>query len=282
PSPLRATLELGSRSPRVKHLRDAQILTDEPPGEKMEEAAGDRLAGMPPPILMVAEELGDTPDEGYQCFVRTLETRLSGSRPTLMYASRRYRWDGSKVMRWLNRSRELFQAARLPKVRAVRPSVVVYASRSSLTLPALVHARLLKRLCGGNPLALVALQASAGGGLSRTLLRLLAPDLLLLPTDRERDAVRALGIPAATVCGGADLERFRPPKAGEREALRQKWGLRPEDRIVLHVGHMRDGRNLRVMSSIAAWPGVTPLLAASSWRGLESEQLRSELEGHGV
>src|SRR5262245_2133086 len=223
PSPLRATLELGSRSPRVKHLRDAQILTDEPPGEKMEEAAGDRLAGMPPPILMVAEELGDTPDEGYQCFVRTLETRLSGSRPTLMYASRRYRWDGSKVMRWLNRSRELFRAARLPKVRAVRPSVVVYASRSSLTLPALVHARLLKRLCGGNPLALIALQASAGGGLSRTLLRLLAPDLLLLPTDRERDAVRALGIPAATVGGGVDLERFRPPKAGEREALRQKW-----------------------------------------------------------
>ena len=53
----------GSRSPRVKHLSDAKILADQPPGEQMDEAAGDRLGGMPPPILMVAEEVGDTPDE---------------------------------------------------------------------------------------------------------------------------------------------------------------------------------------------------------------------------
>ena len=272
----------GARSPRVKHLSDAQILADEPPGEQLDEMAGDRLAGMPPSILMVAEELGATPDEGYQGFVRALETRLSASRPTVMYATRRHRWDGSKAIRWLNRSRELFRAARLPEVRAVRPSVVVYASRSSLTLPALVRARLLKRLCGGPPLALVALQASAGRGPSGILIRLLSPDLLLLPTDRERDAVRALGIAAATVGGGVDLERFRPPTAGERAELRQKWGLSLENQVVLHVGHLREGRNLRVMSSIAAWPGVTALLAASSWRGPESEALRRELEAHGV
>src|SRR5262249_57446928 len=86
----------------------------------------------------------------------------------------------------------------------------------------------------------------------------------------------------ARVGGGVDLVRFRPPAAGERAALRQKWGLNPEDWVVLHVGHLREGLNLRVMSSIASWPGVKAVLAASSWRGPESELLKVELEAHGV
>src|SRR5262249_11001102 len=272
----------GSRSPRVKHLSDAQILIDEPPGEQLGEAAASRLADSPPPMLVVAEELGGTSDEGYQTFVRPLEPRLTASRPTVLYASRGPRRDGSAAMRLVTRSWQLLRAARLSEVRAVSPAVVVYACRSSLTLPALVRARLLKRLCGGPPLAFVALQTLEGRRPSRILVRLLAPDLLLLPTDRERDAARALGVAAATVDGGVDLERFRPPAAGERAALRQKWGLNPEDRVVLHVGHLREGRNLRGMSSIASWPGVKAVLAASSWRGPESGPLEVQPGAHGA
>src|SRR5262249_5157314 len=43
----------GSRAPRVKHLSDAKILADQPPGEQMDEAAGDRLARLAPPNLSV-------------------------------------------------------------------------------------------------------------------------------------------------------------------------------------------------------------------------------------
>ncbi|HKF78900.1 MAG TPA: glycosyltransferase, partial [Candidatus Dormibacteraeota bacterium] len=269
----------GARSPRVRHLGDREILAEEPPSEVFEAEAPPTEAGQR--TLMVAEELGATPDEGYVSFVRALHAQLSVHRPTVLHATRGRRWAGWGPLRLLDRVSRLVEAARLPQVRAARPATVVYLSRSSVTAVALARARLLRALCRA-PLAFVALQGSAGRRLPGFVLRRLAPDLLLVPTEHDRAAAVALGIPAATVCSGVDLERFRPPEPGEREALRRKWGLSPEDQVVLHVGHLRKGRNLRVMASIAAWPGVTALVAASSWRGPESDGLRRELEAHGV
>jgi O-antigen/teichoic acid export membrane protein/glycosyltransferase involved in cell wall biosynthesis len=258
----------GTGSPRVSHLGDRRILDDEP------------AAAAAPHTLVVAEELGETPDEGYVSFVRALEARLAARQPTVLHATRRGRAGWTPASQ-LSRAWQLVAAARLPEVRAARPAAVVYASRSSLTLPALVRARMLRQLCGA-PLAFVALQSSSGRPPAGRLLRGLAPDLLLLPTERERAAALAQGVLTATISSGVDLERFRPPLPGERAALRRKWGFSEDDRLVLHVGHLREGRNLRVMASIAALPGVTALVAASSWRGPESERLRRELVEQGV
>jgi len=87
---------------------------------------------------------------------------------------------------------------------------------------------------------------------------------------------------AATISGGVDLERFRPIAPGERATLRHKWRLSPTDRIVLHVGQLREGRNLRVMAALAAVPGVTAVVVASSTRGREAERLHRELWARGV
>jgi glycosyltransferase involved in cell wall biosynthesis len=262
----------GARSPRVSHLADHGILAEE-----REEPVAE--SG---PMLLVAEELGATPDEGYESFVRALQARIADRRPAVLYGMPRHRWDGWTPARVLNRTWQIVRLARSPQVRAAPPALVVYASRSSLTLPALFRARLLKALCRGAPLTFVALQTSSGQWLPDLLIRWLAPDLLLLPTERERDAAGRLGIAAATVCGGVDLERFRPPVPGERAALRRKWGLSLQDRVILHVGHLREGRNLRVMATMAARPGVTAVVAASSRRGPESDQLKRELERAGV
>ncbi|HSR24288.1 MAG TPA: glycosyltransferase, partial [Candidatus Eisenbacteria bacterium] len=259
----------GAGSPRVRHLGDREILAEEP------------LVEGSPRTLVVAEELGGTPDEGYVGFVRALEARLSSRRPMLLQTSRPHRWAGWRPVRLLSRTWQVVRAARRPEVRRARPPAVLYASRSSLTLAARFRARLLRVLCRA-PVAFVALQSSNRGRPRSAVLRMLAPDLLLLPTERERDVAMALGIRAATISSGVDLERFRPPLPGELEALRRKWGLSCEDRLVLHVGHLREGRNLQVMASIAARPGVTALVAASSWRGPESDGLRRDLEAGGV
>jgi O-antigen/teichoic acid export membrane protein/glycosyltransferase involved in cell wall biosynthesis len=260
----------GARSPRVSHLGDRQILAEE-------RAEPDAAR----PVLLVAEELDPTADRGYENLVRALQGRLSDRLPTVLHAPPRHPWEGRMPVRALNRGWQIVRAGRLPELSAAPPAMVVYASRSSLTLPALVRARLLKSLCRGAPLAFVTLQSSAGRWPPRAL-RQLAPDLLLLPTDRECHAAARLGIAAATVCDGVDLERFRPPAAGERVALRRKWRLSPKDRIVLHVGPLRGGRGLQVMARMATLPGVTAVMAAGSARGPESEQLRHQLQAGGV
>jgi O-antigen/teichoic acid export membrane protein len=177
----------GGRAPRIAHRSDRDLAR-----EDLAPEAGSR------PLLLLTEEPGPRPDPAYEPFVQRLEAELRRSRPALLRAT------------GLTRA-----------VRAAAPGSVVYASRSSLTPPALVRSRLARRRCGGVPLALVAVGAPAGPAVPGWLLRLLAPDLLLVPMDLERDAARALGVPAATLGGGAELagllaglEADRAPDAG--------------------------------------------------------------------
>ena len=55
---------------------------------------------------------------------------------------------------------------------------------------------------------------------------------------------------------------MQPADGGEKEALRRKWGLPVGDRILLHIGHLREGRNLSALPPLAAVPGTTVLVVA--------------------
>jgi O-antigen/teichoic acid export membrane protein/glycosyltransferase involved in cell wall biosynthesis len=268
-----AVWALSAASPRMGHVSDRRILDAEP--------ARLRRAGGPAPVLLVAEEMGDTPDEGYESFVLALHAWLAVRRPTIFRATAPRPWHRLAPGRALHRAVTIARAAGAREVRAARPGVVVYASRSSITLLALIRARLVRRACGGAPLAFVALQSRSRLPAAR-LVSLLRPDLLLVATERERDELRALGLAADMVSAGVDMERFRPPGPGERERLRRKWGVPAGDRVVLHVGHLRSERNLLTLGPLARRPGVTVVVAASSHRGPESGRLLAGLEADGV
>jgi O-antigen/teichoic acid export membrane protein/glycosyltransferase involved in cell wall biosynthesis len=212
------------------------------------------------PLLVVAEALRPTQDGAYERFVRGIAAGLGARRPTELHDLR---------------------VAAVAKLRRSRPAAVVYASRAAVTVPALLRARLLMHVCGA-PVALAGLQGAGRRSPGRLALRLLGPDLLLVPTDRERDAGRAAGVLTETVRGGVDLDRFRPPRRGERARLRRRWGLPARDRIVLHVGQLRDGGSLQALMPLAGEAGVTMVVAAGDLGGSASERLRRELEAAGV
>jgi O-antigen/teichoic acid export membrane protein/glycosyltransferase involved in cell wall biosynthesis len=264
----------GSRTPRVRHFSGSTA-------RRVRGIAAAQAAPAAANILLVAEELDLIQDEGYTKFTRVLEAELGRRRNVVTYVTRGHRWDGNAVVRLIHRTLEVTRCALSPQLRDSAPDVVLYASRSSLTLPALLRAWLLKMLCRA-PVALVALQGSGAGVLRRRLARHLVPDLLLVPTERELLLARGHGVNAACVWSGVDMERFRPAKPGEREALRQRYGLPTHRRIILHVGHLRQGRNVTALLPLAGEEGVTLVLVASGRRSVESEALKSELEQGGA
>ena len=270
-----------TRPPRLGHLGERHIIDDQPESkprplqDKGNRGADRRLA------FLVAEELTATPDEGYVAFVRALESKLPLHRPMLIHVTPAPRWDRQPLL-VLSRIWHVARAAPRSALKGIRPGVVVYLSRCSLTLPALFRGWVLKRLCGSAPLVLVALQAREDPDWPGLVYRLLAPDLLLVPTHRDRDQARAKGLNADVLWSGVDLGRFHPPSAGEKEALRRKWQLPLEDRIILHVGHLREGRNLRALMPLAQSSGVTVVVAGSDQRGPESYKVKADLESNGV
>lgn len=241
---------------------------------------GHRLAEQRP-LLFVAEEVDELADEGYERFSNELAAALSMRRQVLVHFTHKtagHRWP---LIRLVVRMRGIWQVTRRAELKQNKPEACLYASINPISLPALIRACLL-RLGTGAPVAMMIIQPNITSALSRTFLRLLPPAMLILGTARECREAQSLGVNSHIVWSGVDLDRFRPPEPGERESLRRKYGLPLDDRIVLHVGHLRHSRNLLALAPLAREPGVTVLLVASRRSWPESEQLRLELEGEGV
>lgn len=76
---------------------------------------------------------------------------------------------------------------------------------------------------------------------------------------------------------GVDTARFCPVSETEKRALRQRYGLDPDRKTVLHVGHLKQGRNIAHLMKLD--PSWQILLAVSTLTAEErDEDLRRQLE----
>jgi glycosyltransferase involved in cell wall biosynthesis len=165
-------------------------------------------------------------------------------------------------------------------IRRLRPRAIIYLHR--LTILALIRARYFKLLGRGCRTVFIDLQPSSLSPLSRILARWLWPDLLMVATERDRQAMAALGAHAGTISVATDLARFRPAKNGEKADIRRRWGLPLEADIVIHVGHLKTSRNLDRLIPIAQRPNTRVVTLVSREREPASQSLRTRLETAGV
>jgi glycosyltransferase involved in cell wall biosynthesis len=167
-------------------------------------------------------------------------------------------------------------------LRRERPDTIVYLAKSSTTLAGLLRARLLKWVAGDATTIMLALQPRRFPLVTRVLARLLWTDLLVVTSEAERREASRLGARVAVIRPGVDDSRFRPAQPGEKSMLRRKWALPVEARIVLHVGHLKPGRNLQALIPLATLPETAVVVLASSRRTASSAALRDELVRRGI
>lgn len=238
-------------------------------------------------VYLVAEEVDDVPDEAYAKVVSELG-RVLRSRSAVITHLTRAVGDGTSNhearsgLRGLRRLRALADPQLWADVRRTRPETLVYMSRSSATLAALARSKVLSWMAGRGRVVMIALQPRALSRFSRVAARFMWPDLLLVSTDAEVRQARALGARVDRMVTGVDLERFRPPQNGEREALRRKWGLPLDTNLILHVGHLTSGRNLEALLPLAGERGLSVVMVASSRQDPGSSHLESLLRARGV
>jgi glycosyltransferase involved in cell wall biosynthesis len=236
-------------------------------------------------VFLVAEEIVGAPDEGYAKVVAELGRAMKRHANVVTHVTPPAPVDHgreSHVGAFVRRMRAVVSRKLRAELRLARPSTVVYLSRSSVTLTALARSRMLKWIGGGARVVMIGLQPRHLRWPGRIASRALWPDLLLVSTDEEIRGVRSLGGKADRMVTGVDLDRFRPAQPGEKAALREKWGIPPDAQVVLHVGHLTDGRNLDALLPLAAQPGMTVVVVASSQRLGGSDGLEQRLRGHGI
>ena len=88
------------------------------------------------------------------------------------------------------------------------------------------------------------------GDLSWTAASYLRPNRVLVQSGEDASRFQNAGFQTEYVPSGVDIERFHPVDDEKRRAIQTDLGLDPDERVFLHVGHFKEGRNLRSLLSL--------------------------------
>ncbi len=224
-------------------------------------------------ILLVTEEISVRPNEGTLVFLMHLGRFLQREGDlTIAYATGE---SPSDVRALRVAALKILLARRLVRLLRREPfDIVVYVPQSGLTAAGLARGSLL-RIAAKRPVIVIGLQDRSVGALHRLVARVAAPDLVLSPVAAVREALEKAGVDTDFIMPGYDDRVFRPVAADAKARLRAKYDL-PSDRfILLHVGHVRESRNLEAFLRYRDWGNdVQPVIKAGEIDPSWADRLR--------
>ena len=116
--------------------------------------------------------------------------------------------------------------------------------------------------------------------LERTLLPLMAPDYYLAQSRTWQKLFAAAGSRTVDFPNGVDTGRFSSVTPGRKRELKLQWGLPLDKSLVLHVGHVKENRNLDCLIGVQR-SGRYHVLIVGSESESETGQCRTRLEQAG-
>lgn len=167
---------------------------------------------------------------------------------------------------------KLFLSFKLWRLLRKRKEKVLYAPFPTGMLPMALRVYVLSKMCRKNLTVLVSMQASPSK-LGAWLLRRSKACVAVLSPE-VRAYYEQAGVPVVHLHTGVDTKRFQPVTAEEKQALRQKYGVPADRTVVLHVGHLKAGRNVGVFLNLPAeFHGV---LVTSSFTAQQQDEALKE------
>jgi len=212
-------------------------------------------------ILLASEEMTNKPREGSLVFLMHLGRFLHREGElTVVHAVGEFD-PGIRSLRAL--SLKTFVTGELIRIaRRERFDVVLYVPLSGLTPFGLARGALL-RLLTKSPTIAIGLEERHVGRLHAFLTAFGKPDLILSPVSSVRERLQRIGVDTGFIMPGYDDRLFKPIGPEVRARLKSKYNF-PRDRyVLLHVGHVRESRNLEVLLRYRDWGSdVQPVVKA--------------------
>lgn len=157
--------------------------------------------------------------------------------------------------------RKFFLPSVILKLRAFRPNIFHYIHGTSVR-SFLVTKYLASAFPKSKSLVLV-----THPGFSKwesLAIGLFKPDMVLVQSKPLKNFFSKKGFETSWLPSGVDLEKFSPVSAERQLELRQKYGLKEDKFVVLHVGHITPNRNLELLVPIQRQEGVQVVIAGST------------------
>ena len=190
-------------------------------------------------MIVLTDCLGEKTDEGCLKVANSLVRRIKEAAPgtkVVTYGQRRSNSDCHLKLNKLFLNRRLFQLLN-------REERVLYIPFSSNTKASVLRTWILSKLCR-NKLSVLFVLRHQMDDLSKKLLQNSGARIIILSEASFSFFWENLKNDVLYLKTGVDTEKFRPVAPEKKVALRQKYGIAEQETVVLHVGHLKAGRNV--------------------------------------
>jgi len=212
-------------------------------------------------ICLIGDFSG-TPDEGMKNISRTTYEFISSKHEVLVLTGR-----------------TILQPSVIRRFIAFRPGIVHYLHGP--TIRSLAMLKVLQSIPGQKIKTVVSATRPYFSRVARPLVRLLKPDLVLTQSEKFERFFQKHGCRVAFLPNGVDCHKFAPVDPGVKKRLRRKYGLPLDKKIVLHVGHIKQNRNLSLFSEIQKISGVQVVVVGGTVEKSDND-LKTRMMNAGV
>lgn len=224
-------------------------------------------------MLILSNCLSQTPDEGCLNVANSLIKRIKALQPEVTVVS--YGDDPAQGDVHLRLNKFLL-SRKLRKLLRKKKEPVLY-----LPFPARSVATAMRIFClsvlSPRPVAALLTMTEPVGLVGKLLLKFSGANVLALSREAADRYEAVLGKKRVQYLKtGVDTKKFVPVSEQEQKELKISYGLDPEKRVILHAGHLKQGRNIaQLMKFDDAWQVV---LVTSTLTAQEADmQLREQL-----
>lgn len=86
--------------------------------------------------------------------------------------------------------------------------------------------------------------------LSKWFIPLLKPDMVLVQSIETEEKFKKLGCETEFLPCGVDVQKFTATTATVKEKLREKYGIDKNKFVILHIGSIKEGRNVQLLEKL--------------------------------
>lgn len=220
-------------------------------------------------MIILTNSLTQIVDEGAAKVANSLIRRMKLEEPSLTVLSCGASGEGSDVHIPANK---LLLNGKLAGYLCSSREDVLYVPAYARMLPTAARVFLLSLYAHGRLQVLLPMR-SPMGKLPRWLLRHSKAEIICLSADAQDFYRREIGQRVLYLRTGVDTARFTPVSEAKKAELRQKYRIPADKPVVLHVGHLRQGRNVGLLTQVD--PAFHTVLVVSSQA--EDDDLRATL-----
>ena len=226
-------------------------------------------------MLILSNALSDRPDEGSLKVASCLTKRLKEAHLEVTVLSYERTCALTDIHLRLNK---LLLNVSLFRLLLERKEPVLYLPFPTRSLPMAARVFLLSHVCPETVAAVLPL-TRPHGTMSRFLLKYSRARIVVLSRQAAQYYGKMVGNSRVLhLKTGVDVRQFCHVSSEKKAELRGKYGLDPTKKVLLHVGHLKEGRNLRALLGV---PGDWQVLLAVSSFTKQEKDLRSTLEAAG-